>query len=457
MRLRAPWYAPRVVRPALALLAALALAACADRPPNLVLVIGDDHGWRDYGFMGSETVQTPRLDALAAQGTVYPRAFNTASSCRPALRSLLSGLHPVAWRARARVLEGRAALGEPGRPAPATDLELVRELETLPRVLARRGYASFQGGKHWEGSFADAGFTHGLTPGRPRTAKLRDLSGGEAALALGRETMEPLWRFLDAHREEPFFVWFAPSLPHRPHDAGPAYAERYADAGLTPAARAYYANITRFDARLGELLDRLDALGISEETVVVYLSDNGWEQDPAAGLESFSGGPHGKHSLYEPGFRTPLVVRWPGRVAAGAVRRDLVSSVDVYATLLDLAGVETPPGRTGHSLGPPLMQGAPWPRDRVFGGMQQLQPPGGGWPEPSQGWFLRTDAWRYLWFEDRGAEELYAVERDPGETTDLAGRHPARLAAFREQVVEWRARVTRLAEGLEGRAPADRP
>lgn len=453
MRGDASRYAPRVRRPLLALLAALALAACAERPPNLVLVIGDDHGWRDYGFMGSEAVHTPRLDALAAQGTVYPRAFNTASACRPALRSLLSGLHPVAWRARARVLQGRGG-AEAGRPATATDWQLVRTLETLPRALARRGYASFQGGKHWEGSFADAGFTHGLTPARPRSAKLRALSGGEAALALGRETMEPLWRFLEAHREGPFFVWFAPSLPHRPHDAGPAHTAPYAEAELSPAARAYYANITRFDARLGELLDRLDALGIAEETVVVYLSDNGWDQDAAAGLESFSGGPRGKHSLYEAGFRTPLVLRWPGRVPAGAMRRDLVSSVDVYATLLDLAGAALPPGRTGHSLWPALAEGAPWPRERVFGGMQQLQPPGGGWPERSQGWFLRSDAWRYLWFEDRGVEALYAIERDPGETRDLSAAEPERMAAFRAEVRAWRARVTRLAVALdEGGGP----
>lgn len=434
-----------MARTALALLAALALAACADRPPNLVLVIGDDQGWTDYGFMGSKTVQTPRLDALAAQGTVYPRAFDTASSCRPALRTLLTGLEPLAWEARARVLRGRGALG--------ADWELVRHLDTLPRALARRGYASFQGGKYWEGSFADAGFTEGLTPHRPRSAKLRALAGGEAALALGRSTMEPLWRFLEAHRDGPFFVWFAPSLPHRPHDAGPAYRARYAGADLSPAALAYYANVSRFDDRLGELLDRLDALGVADDTVVVYLADNGWDQPPTEGLATFSGGPRGKHTLYEVGFRTPLVLRWPGRVPAGAVRRDLVSTVDLFATLLDLAGAPMPPGRTGHSLWPSLARGAPWTRDRIFGGMDELQPHGGGWPERSPGWFLRTDAWHYLWYEGRGTDELYAVESDPREQRDLAPHEPERVAAFRAEIEGWRARVTALAAKVEDLPP----
>ena len=138
------------------LLAAIVAVACGEPPvdrPNIVLIIGDDHGYPDAGFMGSEIVKTPHLDRLAAGGTVFTTAWNTASTCRPSLLTLLTGLQPLQvdlWmQANRRV------------PLAFSAGEEIRQIETLPSLLARRGYRSFQAGKHWEGTFAQAGFTGG--------------------------------------------------------------------------------------------------------------------------------------------------------------------------------------------------------------------------------------------------------------------------------------------------------
>jgi apolipoprotein N-acyltransferase len=423
---------------ALALLLGLLplLGACgadrAARPPNIVLVIGDDHGWPDFGFMGSELARTPNLDRLAQEGTTFTHASNTASGCRPSLLTLLTGFHTAELRSR---------LGPAGRSVQLPT-DVIRRFETLPGLLAQRGYATFQGGKHWEGDHTWAGFTHGMTRVEPGQRAAEPPAGG-AGLALGRTTMEPLWSFLEAQRERPFFVWFAPMLPHAPFDAPAEYWEPQLDAG---AAAPYLANVVRFDARVGELLARLDALGLRERTLVVYLADNGWDahtrapaQAGGAGFDPLIGGPRGKASLHELGFRTPLVFRWPGVVEAG--RRDdrLVSSVDLFPTLLDFAAAPVPADRPGRSLHPLLTGRGGFARERVYGGMEQLrsEAPGRGLLRSERGWFLRTREWRYLLYETRGEERLYRIDRDPYETADLAAAHPDTARRLREELEAW--------------------
>ncbi|MBW2667774.1 MAG: sulfatase-like hydrolase/transferase [Deltaproteobacteria bacterium] len=135
---------------------ACTLERAPERPPNIVLIIGDDHGYRDFGFMGSEIVETPNLDRLATGGVVFPLGYSTASVCRPSLRSLLTGLHPLEFERfeQQRIRQGTKAV-------PKTPLRDI--FQTLPTLLAERGYVSFQSGKFQEGNFENAGFTHGMT------------------------------------------------------------------------------------------------------------------------------------------------------------------------------------------------------------------------------------------------------------------------------------------------------
>jgi len=424
--------------------------APSTRPPNIVLVVGDDHGWPYYGFLGNSVVRTPHLDRLASEGVVFPYGFNTASTCKPSLRSLLTGLTPEQGELRRRALEFR------GEASPGFDP--IRVFETLPLLLAARGYVSLQTGKYWELTFEGGGFTHGMKrvedlpkPGQPGWIQAR--SGG-SGLAIGRTTLQPLWDFVAEAGDRPFFVWLAPSLPHMPHDAPPEFARDYASAQLSRDALAYYANITRFDAMLGEVIAKLDALGLRENTLIVYLSDNGWEQDPKErNPRPELGGPRGKSSMYELGFRTPVIFDWPGRIAGGRTRNDLVSTVDVFTTLLEFAGIEAPPDRLGVSLRPALEGDAAPHREAVFGSMTSLRPPPGSRPRPGEGpdpivrferaYYYRDATWRYIWYPeserhgDRPVEELFRIESDPREERDVSGEHPDLTAAFRAAIEQW--------------------
>jgi uncharacterized sulfatase len=438
--------------------------ACDDRPeprltgpPNIVLIIGDDHGYPDFGFMGSPHVATPSLDRLAQQGTVFTHGFAAASVCRPSLRSLLTGLHPVQWE------QHIDALAERGVRRPRG--EEMQDFVTLPSLLASAGYRSFEGGKFWEVDYRLAGFTDGME------TRDGDQRAGGAGSELGRSTMEPLFSFIDEHASAPFFVWFSPKLPHFPHDASAEYEAPYAGRDLSIKAIRYYANVTRFDARVGELLEILEQRGLRENTLVVYLADNGWDQGPR--VSSFPGsreawqrmegfdGERGKKSMYELGFRTPIILSWPGHVPAGVVRDQLVSAVDLFPTLLDYAqpraakpraaqpraaALELPPGRPGHSLRPLLEGGADWPRTEVIGAMSKVRMsskrpadrPAPNYNDREPAYFLRSRDWYYIWREDWGSEELYDVHLDPKQTRDLATERPELTRRLRARIEDWK-------------------
>lgn len=391
--------------------------------PNIVLIIGDDLGWPDYGFMGSETAYTPNLDQLAEEGVVFPYAFNTSSTCRPSLLTLATGL---------QLVQVRATVGRRG-DVPALSRNVIRAFHTLPGLLAAHGYAAFQGGKWWEGSYSAGGFTDGMTRGADAAIP----SGGEESLKLGRETMQPLWDFLEEHKQQPFFVWFAPMLPHTPFDAPEEFMAHYTDAG----ASAYYlANVTRFDARVGELLARLEELGLRERTLVVYLSDNGWDAHSGGPPHVVLGdGARGKASVYELGFRTPLIFSMPGRLAPRS-EAEIVSTVDLFPTLLGFAGVETPKDRPGRSLLPVLAGEIQPPRRLAFGGGFRWRSEDPELPfveEPA--WFARSKQWRLILYPRRNERELYRIDEDPFETTDLAEEHPLVAAALERKLRAWLA------------------
>jgi uncharacterized sulfatase len=440
--------------------------------PNIVLIIGDDHGYPDFGFMGSPYVETPHLDRLAEEGTVFTHGFNSASLCQPSLRTLLTGFYPHQFAARRRVLRRLRVRRDPH--------EWIAAFATLPRQLAMRGYASFQAGKHWEGSYASAGFTDGmLKPGQSR------VHGGEGRWLGRRASLDPVYEFIDAQADQPFLVWLAPMLPHVPHNASKEQRRRYMDRGLSSAAIGYYANITRFDDLVGELISHLEQRGLRERTLVVYLADNGWQQGPHEDMLRTLGGDRGKGSLHEMGVRTPIVFSWPGVVPGGVVSDALVSTVDLFPTLLDYAGAPQRSERPGRSLWPLIQEGKGWERERVIGLRVyrrraedpapeleeplaefeefpgELEEPATGFEElseeldeptaeagPSQArrsrrlvrersYFLRDRDWWYIWHETRGVDQLYDAGRDPRAEHDLAAEHPELVGRLREQVREW--------------------
>jgi arylsulfatase A-like enzyme len=437
----------RQVRSSLLLvLLLLPVSAAAEQPPNIVLVIGDDHGWPDSGFMGHSVVETPALDALAAEGTLFTNAQLPASVCRPSLQNLLSGLHPQQWRAKRNAL---VAAGElPFVLFPELFRREVEHYRTLPRELARRGYRSWEGGKMWENTFEAAGFTHGMA----ETLLPTPHSDGQQ---LGREdwdparcgasrhldqpcpALDPLREFFDEIGEAPFFLWFAPMLPHFPFDPPVQFTDPYQDRGLSENEIVYYAQVTRMDAVIGELIRELEARGHQDDTLVIFVSDNGWE----IGQGFFSDLGHGKGSLHELGTRTPLIFHWPGRVPAGVVRDELVSAEDLFPTILEYAGAEPLPDRRGVSLKRAIEAEAPVGLDQYVSFFQ-------GGAEIYRGHYVRTPQWRYLSVAD-GHEELYEIQLDPFEEHDLSSSRPDLLPGFRDAVLAWESERSEAPPRLE--------
>ncbi len=406
--------------------------SAADERPNIVLIIGDDHGWPYYGFMGSELVRTPRLDRLAEGGTLFLNAYNTASLCRPSLRSILTGLYPHQFELHAGRLgrQNRKLTGSRGQP--------VERMETLPRVLARAGYATFQAGKLWDGTHQQSGFTDGMT-GTPAVAS-NAYRRNAAGLELGRKTLDPAFSWLRSNRDGPFFLWFGLQLPHVPHNAPAKFAAPYEGRGLSKGAVAYFANCSWEDDVVRRLLAFLDDEGLRENTLVVYLSDNGWEQ-PRSGPIARGGGRQGKNSMHEMGFRTPLIFSWPDHVRAGRRIDDPVSTVDLYPTLLGLAGVTVPGGRNGIDLGPTLEGRTQPARTKMIGAQFTLAD---SRQRPAykdfigDAYYVRDGDWYYiLWGGTRNGHVLFNKRDDPNEQTDVAHLHPERALAYREDVMSW--------------------
>lgn len=425
---------------------ALVGCACTPEPshetnPNIILILGDDHGYPYFGFMGDEHVRTPHLDQLASRSTLFPRAYTSASQCRDSLLTLLTGLHPEQWRAKNRMLERQSGK----RRVPFQEIV---DFETLPRILSREGYATFQGGKYWEGTYKQGGFTHGLKFRVDQEAidefgHLRTLAGADG-LNFGRETLRPLWEFIEEFEgKKPFYIWFAPMLPHTPHNAPKRFLDLYEDEKFSRSAARYYANISWFDEVLGQLMAYLDANGLRENTLVIYISDNGWEQAPDQSV-SREGGDHGKNSIYDFGFRTPLMFSWPGVIDQGVVYDELVAEVDLFPTTLDFLGIDVPKNRMGISLYPKLMKTGDFSRREVIGGVTALRRDASkvaierkGWDKQQDAYFLRDESWRFIWRKTSAQVELFEIEIDPLERNDLSDQYPERVAGYKKRIDRW--------------------
>lgn len=439
----------------LALLAGSLSGACSPAAdverPNIVLVIADDLGYPDLGFMGSERAHTPHLDRLASEGTVFTTGYNTSSICRPSLMTLLTGLQPL------QVARRNAQLRRQG--LVRTDPNAILHYETLPRLLAAAGYQSFQAGKHWEGTARQAGFTGGTKMPPLEGRALERQSGGRAGHAIGRETMEPVWEFLERVGDAPYLLWLAPKLPHKPFDAPPEIVARYdGQPALAPSTRAYLANVSRLDDRVGELMDRLQRLGHLDRTLVVFVSDNGWDSPSDFDYPQIMGGPRGKRSMHDLGFRTPIVLRWPGRVPAGARIDPLVSTLDLFPTLLGYAGVEPPPGRPGADLRGAVASGGIASPRTLYGSfdeavrskidVEHLRQIASGEKPASRrrlAFFRRDARWHFIHYpatpDKQEAFELFDLHSAGGELVNTADQHPGRVRRALRELDHWQQRM----------------
>ncbi len=272
-------------------------------PPNIVLIFSDDQAWMDYGFMGHEIVNTPNLDRLASGGVLFPRGYVPTAVCRPSLMTMATGLYP-----HEHLITGNDPIGgwkDPQFPREEL-LTNIDRLETLPDILAKNGYLSHQSGKWWEGSYQRGGFTHGMTRGDRH---------GDDGLTIGREGLDSVFQFVEYATKEkkPFYLWYAPFLPHRPHNPPQRLLDKYINLDITESEAKYYAMVEWLDETSGELVDYLDEKGLRENTLIYYLCDNGWIQQPDG--KGFVNG--SKQSAQDGGVRTPIIFSWPDKLTPG--------------------------------------------------------------------------------------------------------------------------------------------
>jgi uncharacterized sulfatase len=324
----------------------LSLSA-ADRPPNILMIISDDHAWTDYGFMGSKAVSTPHIDKLASESRVFPRGYDTNSLCSPSLASLLTGRHVhrhgvTGNDPRVPAGAGKAAGKQKSDAFLQGREKLVKLFEQsphLPRLLAERGYVSLQTGKWWMGDYTHGGFTEGMTKGGRH---------GDEGLDIGRKTLAPLTEFISRSKKDgkPFFAWYAPMMPHDPHTPPERLLAKYRDKAPTIQAAKYLAMIEWFDETIGDIRAHLEKEGLTQDTIIVYISDNGWiprVDKPAVDFE------RSKQSPFDGGVRSPIIVGWPGHIKPASVD-EAASAVDIMPTLLKLAGARVPADGDGINL-----------------------------------------------------------------------------------------------------------
>ena len=416
------------------LLAAESSAAESSQPLNVVLIVGDEQGYGDFGFMGHPHIRTPRIDRLAAESLVFRNGYVPSSLCRPSLATILTGLYPHEHKIFSNDPPGPKGAAK-NAPARGPDFAKLRERQiahidhapTLPRLLAARGYRSFQTGKWWEGRYVRGGFTHGMTEGTRH---------GDAGLTIGRETMQPIYDFVDdtVKQDKPFFVWYAPFLPHSPHNPPERLLARYRDLAPTLEIAKYWAMCEWCDETCGQLFDFLDRRKLSENTLIVYVTDNGWIQDPNKDRYA----PKSKQSQYDGGLRSPILLKLPGRIAP-RTSDDFASSIDIAPTILKLCGVERPSEMTGLDLTDSAAVGG---RPRIYGEVFTHNAVDVDRPASSVRFrWTREGRWKLIVptaaNEPGGAVELYDLATDPTEANNLAAAEPEVVSRLTAALDAW--------------------
>jgi arylsulfatase A-like enzyme len=420
-----------------------AILSAADRP-NVVLIISDDQGWTDYGFMGHKEVETPNLDKLAKRSLLFTRGYVTSPLCRPSLATMATGLYPHQHGVTGNDVNAgveRAKLDLPIRKGFYQHANLIQSL-------VAGGYVAHQSGKWWEGSWQDGGFTAGMTHGDPK----RGGRHGDVGLKIGRSGLKPITDFIDqaVEAEKPFFVWYAPFLPHTPHNPPERLLKKYETPGRATDVAKYYAMCEWFDQTCGELLEYINRKDQTANTLVLYICDNGWAPrstnlDDPAQKQWGSFALRSKGSPFEMGIRTPIMISWPGHIEAKK-SEDLAQSIDLFPTIAAACGVEAPKKLPGINL---LDEKARADREVVFGAMHSIHNMTVGNPDDTLQYRYCIDGdWKLLvrydgtdttgykrvhaW--DQEPVRLYHLAEDPHEQSNVADSHPARVAEMKARL-----------------------
>ena len=432
----------RFATPAAAVVAAFVLQGIFTQPvhanskehPNIIFIMADDLGQYELGCYGQKHILTPRLDQMAKEGLRFTQCYVGSAVCAPSRSVLMTGLH--AGHTRVRGNSSRVGGVQPQGRVPLLDSDL-----TVAEVLKKAGYVTGMTGKWGLGEPGTTGIPNRqgfdewfgfLNQRHAHTYYPEYLWHNEQVHILSRNQgrYEGQWvhdlftefalKFVRQSKDRPFFLYIPYTVPHGRHEL--PNDKPYSDKPWPESTRNYAAMVTRMDSDIGKLFDLLKELKIDEKTIVFFCSDNGATKTdaPINGSGSLRGR---KGNLYEGGIRTPMIVRWPGRIAPGRVSDEIWAFWDFLPTAAELAGVTPPEHIDGISILPTLL------------GKEQKSHEFLYWEFPSGGYSqaVRLSQWKAIRTQWHGPIELYDLSDDPGEQKDVAGRHPQIVA--RMQVI----------------------
>ncbi len=401
--------------------------------PNILLIISDDHNHTHTGFTGNPNVKTPTIDKLAQEGTLFPTAYVPMSRCRPTLAGFLSGMYPHQH-------------GIYYNSGP----DQLNAKYLLPALLRDTGYATFAQGKYWEGKPERLGFTHG---------KGKDYF-------FVRRDQKDLFKFFDKLKNQNFFVWYAPRIPHVPLRPPkeflnffkqddipiPSWVPKEKHKRYREIERLSFAMEYWLDASINAVLEKLKEKDLLKNTLVIFVIDNGW----CNGLVS-------KGSAFEMGLRTPVIFYWPDHIKSGQVIPKMISALDIVPTILDYAGIAPPESMAGKSLKPAIEGKNAEFRDTLFGAIYPSVASKNPAPESDvYAFYARTEKWKYIFYvkditEDRnnyfriqhvmtdfparkaGDQDLYYLPDDPFERNNLSQNpeHEEMMKDLKKKTLNW--------------------
>lgn len=443
--------------------------SCAEesKVPNIILILTDDQGYADISAHGSPDVATPNMDILRSQG-ISLEDFQVSPTCAPTRSAIMTGRHPFKNGITHTILEReRMALG----------------ITTLPQVLKKGGYSSGIFGKWHLGDEADyqpdsRGFDEVFIHG---AGGIGQAYAGSCADAPNNKYFDPSikhngtfvktkgfctdiffkqalsWLKEKSETNEPFFAYIATNAPHGPFIAPESYKKKFVDQGYPEKAQGFYGMIENIDDNLGRLMTKLDSWGIADNTILIFMSDNG---KTYGGQNNVHGTTYNarmkgfKGSAHEGGTRVPFFIRWPGKFKPGKRVDAMLNHYDLLPTFAEIAGVDISEisDLDGRSFLPYLQSDSFEADDRyrfVHGGRWPLKPENAVDQEGSERWVgtsessnpdnaiykncaVRNERYRYI-----NNKELYDVIDDPGQTKDIASDHPEVIAEMQKAYNTW--------------------
>lgn len=415
-----------------------------NRPPNIILLFADDAGYADFGFQGSEVMKTPNLDRLASQSVRCTQAYVSAAVCGPSRAGLLTGKYQQRFGFEENNVPGYMSASGPDGVDMGLPLDQVTIADHLKRLGYRtalfgkwhqggrdefhptfRGFDEFYGFRGGARSYYDYG-NEGHDPQNKLERGFGRFEEHEGYLT--NVLAEEANAFIARNQERPFFIFLSFNAVHTPMHASPEDLQKVE--GLTGKRRALAAMTIALDRACGRVLDQLEALGLADNTLVVFTNDNGGPSDANDSVNAPLSGTKANH--LEGGIRVPFLICWPGELPAGEVYDHPIITLDLLPTFVNAAG-----GAADEIVGLDGVDLLPY-----FQGMHTDRPhPTLYWKKETRA-AIRDGDWKLLRFPDRPAE-LYHLTNDIAETRDLAALHPDKVRALFKKLFAWEMELER--------------